>query len=122
MIVKEFMPIVPERLKEYTEAEVAVQGGLKVVPTCGPKTLKMTQDIESISVGSKADMSFNIFRSSATASKSDDIRISINTFIIDCESGKKLVTFSYQNKGQDLIVILKELAKWNVQYLYDCQY
>lgn len=113
---KEMMRIIRTRLNEFTEDELASRGDLKVVPACGPRTLKIIQDIESVSVSSLAEFGRKSF------TKSDDIHVSISTAVEDCESGKKLVKFSYQNKGQDIIKVVKALASWNVSYAYGYQY
>ena len=119
---KEMMRIVRTRLNEFTEDELASRGDLKVVPTCGPRTLKITQDIESIGASSLTDINSGFTGRSSTEKKSDDVFLSTSTTIEDCESGKKLVKFSYQNNGRDLIQVIKYLASLNISYAYSYQY
>jgi hypothetical protein len=113
---KDMMRIVRTRLNEFSEDELASHGDLKVVPACGPRTLKIIQDIESISVSSLVEAGRKSF------TKSDDIHVSISTSIEDCESGKKLGKFSHQYNGQDLVAVVKYIASWDVSDAYEYQY
>jgi hypothetical protein len=98
--------------------------------SCGELTrmrLKITQDIASIVVSNVNDIRTGfflsyLFRGSVTSTKNDDISISINTSVVDCESGKKLGAVSYQSNGRDPIDLLKQLASWNVLYAYGYQH
>lgn len=118
---KEMMRIVRARLTEFTEDELASRGDLKIVSSCQPRTLKITQDIESIIATSLAKVKLGWWFS-ASGEKSDDIQVSINTSIEDCESGKKLAKFSEDNHGQDLISVLKDIASDNVSNAYKYQH
>ena len=118
---KEMMRIVRARLTEFTEDELVSRGDLKVVSSCQPRTLKITQDIESIIATSLAKVKLGWWFS-ASGEKSDDIQVSINTSIEDCESGKKLAKFSEDNHGQDLISVLKDIASDNVSNAYKYQH
>ena len=125
---KDFMRIILTRLSEFTDTEIKEQGGLNVVPLCGPRTLKITQDIASIVVSSVNEVFIGRFLSYlvkglVTSTKNDDVSISINTSVVDCESGKKLGAVSYQSaRGKNPIDLLKELAALNVYYAYSYQY
>lgn len=119
---KDMLRIVRTRLNEFTEDELASQGDLKVVSVCGPRTLKITQDIVSISASSLTDIKVGFMGGSATGKKSDDVFVSISTTIEDCESGIKLVKYSYHNNGRELIAVVKDIASDNVSKAYDYQY
>jgi predicted secreted protein len=120
---KDILRVAHARLNESTEDELASQGDLKVVTACKTRTLKITQDIENINVSSLVQVKRGFWRwSTSTGTQSDDIHVSISTTIEDCESGKKLAKFTYENNGQDLIAIIRKLASWNVTKAYEYQY
>lgn len=118
---KEFMRTVRERLKDATEVEVESQGDLKVVSSCETRTLKVIQDIASVSMASYSETTAGVLRSSATTKRNDDVNITIKTTVIDCESSKKLAIFSYPNSGADPAAVLQKLASWNIAYTYGYQ-
>lgn len=114
----DFMRTLTLRLNEFTEAELAANGDLKSVKACGPRTMQIVQDLESLNIGNVTEVSGGFFRRSATAVKNDDVRMSIGTKVIDCATGAQLMKFSYQNNGPDPFEVLKKLARWNVREAY----
>jgi hypothetical protein len=123
---KEFMKILSSRLNDATKAEIAKQGRLKVISACGPKTLKIVQEITGITVNTVTDVStgfflFQLFRGSATSTKSDNFSINTTTTVIDCESSKTLGVQNYQYDGQNPIESLQAIAWYNVWYAYTHQ-
>jgi hypothetical protein len=123
---KEFIKILASRLNDVTKAEIENRGSLKVIPACGPRTLKVVQEITGITANTVTDVStgffvFQLFRGSATSTKSDMIYINTTTSVIDCENGKTLGAYSYQGYGQSPIETLQSIAAYNVYYVYDHQ-
>lgn len=123
---KEFVKILTARLNDSTISEIASQGNLRVNSSCGSRTLKVIQEVTGISVNTVTDVNtgfflFQLFRGSATSTKSDIIYINTTTSVIDCESGKILGTYAYQNYGQNPVEILQGLASYNVWYVYSHQ-
>jgi hypothetical protein len=123
---KEFMQILTSRLSDSTISEITRQGNLKVVKSCEPRTLKVIQEVTGVSANTVTDVStgfflFQLFRGSATSTKSDYIYIDTTTSVMDCESSKVLGVYPYQNYGQNPIEILRGLALYNVWYVYSHQ-
>lgn len=126
MSEKEFIKILATRLTDFTTAEIAKQGNLKVTPACGPRTLKVVQEITGITANTVTDIStgfflFQLFRGSATSTKSDNISINTTTTVFDCESGKTLGIQNYQYDGPNPIESLQAIAWYNVWYTYTHQ-
>jgi hypothetical protein len=117
----EFMRTVRARLNGYTESELASEGDLKVVQTCGPRTLKIVQDIASVNIGSHTDVSLGFFFRSATTKTSSDISVSITEVVEDCETGRKLFDSSDSRDGDDIVTILSDLAHRSVKNAYEYQ-
>jgi hypothetical protein len=116
----EFMRTVRARLNGYTESELASEGDLKLVQTCGPRTLKIVQDIASVNIGSHTHVSLGLFLS-ATAKTISDISVSITEVVEDCETGRKLFDSSDSKDGADIATILSDLAHRSVKEAYDYQ-
>jgi hypothetical protein len=95
------------RLNEFTSDELAARGDLKAVQMCGPRTLKITEDIQSIGTESAVSVKHKLFWSRSTGEQHEDFRVSINTIVEDCVTGKRLESFTYDNHGIDLVAVLK---------------
>lgn len=121
---KDFMRILTARMTQFTEQEISSQGDLQIAQACGPRTLKLSQDIASVTLSGQAytSGSMNPFRASVTTTKGDDVRIMIDMVVQDCETGKKLYTYSYSHNGLDAAQVLKDHASWNVSYMYSLQH
>jgi len=123
---KEFMKIVTSRLTDSTKSEVASQGNYKLVSSCGPRTIKLTQEITGLTANTVTNVRtgfflFQIFSGSATSTKGDIIYIDTDTKVIDCESGNTLNTYKYQNYGINPLEIIQGIAFYNVWYAYSHQ-
>ena len=121
---KEFIKILASRLNDVTKAEIENRGSLKVTPACGPRTLKVVQEITGITVTANTVTNVearSFVRSSATSTKSDMIYINTTTSVIDCENGKTLGAYSYQGYGQSPIETLQGIAADNVDHVYEHQ-
>jgi hypothetical protein len=110
------------RLSEFTSDELSARGDLKAVQMCGPRTLKITEDIQSIGTESAVSVKHKLFWSRSTGEQHEDFRVSINTIVEDCVTGKRLESFTYDNHGIDLVAVLKTLASWNVSEAYRYQH
>ena len=119
---KDILRVTHTRLGEFTSDELVAQGDLKPVQTCGPRTLKITQDIQSLGTESAIIVKHKLFSTRTIGEQHDDFRVSINTTIEDCETGKRFETFTYDNHGIDLVEVLKTLASWNVAEAYRFQH
>lgn len=123
---KNFLPLLSSRLKDITQTEISKQGNLIIVSTCGPRTLKFTQEITGITMTTVTDVNtgflpFQIIRGSATSTKSDVISVNTTAIISDCETGKILGSYPYQSSGQNPVDALQSLAYYNVYYAYNHQ-
>jgi hypothetical protein len=124
---KDFIPLLATHLKNETKREIIKQGSLKIISKCEPRTLKITQEITGVTVNTVTDVNtgffvFQLLRGSVTSTKSDMICIDSIITISDCESGKILGTYNYQSSNQNPIDILKNIAFYDVYYVYYHQY
>ena len=120
---KEFLKILTDRLNESTIYEISSQGDLKVTESCVPRTLKAVQEVTGVSVASVTDVNtgfflFQLFRGSATATKTDAVYINTTTSVFDCETGKLLGTYPSQGYGNNPIEALQAVAAYNMYYVY----
>lgn len=123
---RDFIKILSSRLNDATKTEIENRGSLKVISACGPRTLRVVQEITGITANTVTDVStgffvFQLFRGSATSTKSDMIYINTTTSVIDCESGKTMGSYNYQGYGQSPIETLQSIAAYNVYYVYEHQ-
>ena len=125
---KEFVKIIASHLDGATKAEITKQGSLKTISACEPRTLKAVQEITGITANTITDVStgflpFQLFRGSATSTKSDAIYINTTTTVVDCENNRTLGAYNYQGYGysQYTTEILQEIALYNVYYIYTHQ-
>jgi len=122
---KEFTKILAARLSDLTKAEIEKRGSLKIKPACGPRTLSVIQEITGITASTVTDVStgffvFQLFRGSATSTKSDMIYITTTTSVFDCLNGL-LGSYPYQGYGQYPIETLQSIAANSVYYVYEHQ-
>ncbi len=118
-IEKEFIRVMSTRQTEFSQTEVAKQGDLRVVPACGPRTMKVTQDITGVAMSDVTKLSYWIFR--PTATKTDEVRVTINTTVEDCETGKRLGIHSESENGTDPASVLSSLASSDISIAYSYQ-
>jgi hypothetical protein len=116
LVDKDMLRIIHTRLNEFTEDELQSQGDLKVVTECKSRTLRITQDIASISSGSATNVK------DGQRLLSDNILVLISTTIDDCESGKRLIKFTNEGDGRDIIAIVKNIASDSVSRAYEYQH
>lgn len=116
---KAMMNLVQTRLAEYTVDELIAQGDMKAILQCQPRTLRIIQDVESVSSASSWSVSRGWNRGSF--SKNADVKVSISTTIEDCESGNRFQKFTYENNEPDLLSVIRTLASWNVGVAYRYQ-
>jgi hypothetical protein len=117
------IPVLATRLNDFTKTEIEKQGNLKITSSCGPRTMKIVQDITGYTINSVTNVStgflpFFIIRGQSTATTGDNIIINTTASIIDCESGKILRTYNYSNEGPNPVDVLQDIAWYNVNYAY----
>ncbi len=121
-ISPEFIKIFSARIHDFSETELTSQGDLELVTSCGPRTLKVMQDVASLGVGSQSEASTSgFFVPKATAKASSEITVTITTTITDCETNKILKKFTYSNNGQDPAAVLQTISNWNIYEVYQRQ-
>lgn len=123
---KELTRVISLRLNEEAETAIAARGNMKIVPVCGPRTLRVVQKVTSITGNTITDtvtgfFVFQLLRGSATSTKNDMLYINTATSIADCESGEVFGTYPYQGYGQNPIETLQNIATYNVYYIYEHQ-
>ena len=110
------------RYADFTEAALQSEGDLKVVSKCGPRTLKITQDLETITFGRAVEVSSTgFFQRDAKSKSNDDVFLSINTIVEDCETGERLGSRVYNAKGPDLVPAMREVTNDSVSVAYKFQ-
>jgi hypothetical protein len=82
--------------------------------------LKVTQDITGITISGEAYAvgGMNPFRPNVTTTKKDDIRISTELAIEDCDTGKKIASYSYYTHSKEPTEVLQWLSEANVGYVH----
>ena len=120
---KDFLPTLSSQLNNFTKAEIAQQGSLKVTSVCEPRTLKVVQEVTGVTINTVTDVQTGfilsqLLRGTANSKTSDKIYINTTTTIVDCESGKELGSYNYQSEGQNPIESLQTIAAYNVYYAY----
>lgn len=123
---KNIIPVLATRLNDFTKVEITNQGNLKIIPSCGPRTIKIVQEITGYTINSVTNVStgfvpFFIFRGHATTTTGDNIIINTTASIIDCESEKILGTYNYYNEGPNPVDVLQAIAWYNVTCVYTHQ-
>jgi hypothetical protein len=123
---KSIMPQLASRLDGFSKAEILKQGSMKVTQSCGDRTMKVVQEITDISTNTVTDIKTGffltqLFRGTATSTKSDIINVNATLTVTDCQSGKILGTHSNQFSNQSLINILREIAEYNIWFAYSYQ-
>lgn len=117
---REFLKIVSARLQDFTETAVNAEGDLKVTGACGPRTLRIVQDLVSVSLGSQSEYTTGFV--SAKTKTQQDLHVSASITIQDCELGKNLWKSVETESGQNPSEILQGLAEKGVSEAYGVQF
>jgi|GEM_PF-3174053 len=114
-----FMRIVNIRMNEFAADAIAAYGDLKVVPACGPRTMKIMQDVQSLSITNLVEISPGFW--STKSKKKDNVRALVGTTVTDCETGVRLGKIANSEDGQDPFAVLRKLVRENISDAYDYQ-
>ncbi len=118
-IDKDFIKLIGDRLNKFTALEFERLGRLQLTDKCGPRTLKVTQEVSGLTIsGLTQSTAGGFFKPSVTTSKNDEVRATIDLTVQDCETGKKFRTYSYTHSGKDPAQVLKDFAGWNAGYAH----
>ncbi|MFA6498235.1 MAG: hypothetical protein WCV64_02755 [Desulfurivibrionaceae bacterium] len=86
-VSKEFIETIRARAITITQDELAKQGDMTPVDACGPKVMKVTQDITAISMSQNLVVSRGFF-GAITQDTKQEVNISTSLKLEDCQTGK----------------------------------
>ena len=124
---KDFLKSVSTRLAELTKTEIASVGKMGEVAECGPKTMKIIQEITGVKIDTVTYHQGKFFVAqiftpgSGTSTKNDIFYIDTITKLVDCETGKTLDTYNHHDDGPNILDVLKNVALSSVYFACDHQ-
>mgnify|MGYP003385364679 CR=1 FL=1 len=118
---KEFIESIRARAAKIAQTEVAQQGDMNIVESCGPKVMKVVQEITSVSMSENLVSSFGFF-GGVTQDTKQETRISTSMRVEDCQSGKLIFAYDFDKKGTNPAEILLSAVNHNISRAYRYQY
>jgi hypothetical protein len=118
---KDFVETIRSRTVLIAKSELAKQGDMTQADSCGPRVMKVVQDISAISMSQNLSASRGLF-GGVTQDTKQEVNISTSLRLEDCQTGKLLYSYDYAVTGNNPAQILQTLVEYNIYLAYRSQY
>ena len=121
-IDKDFIDKFHNRMIDLSESVIAKKGNFNIVSQCGPRTTKIILDVTNISIGNYVRSSIGFWPGSSVAVEKNNFKINASSTLVDCVTGRKFGKDSYNEDGDDIMNVMKQIASNAMGDAYDFQF
>lgn len=115
---KEFIETIRARAAAMSLSELSTQSDLNSVGQCGPRTMRVRQEITAIAISQNVTASRSFISGNVSSDAKQDISITTSLRIEDCSDGRLVHSYDYTSNGTNPAQILSTLVSYNI-YLAD---